>query len=254
MFTASVSDLETEREVSRMVIEPAALSTDHLDVSCELGRFHGSFRDGYQLSAHLDADTGFDLALVPARPVIFAAGGGNFPFAGSTTSQYSVTGLKTSGTVRIDGETLSVAGIGWYDRQWVDTGDLADVRAFTWFGITLDNGDSLSLFDTTVGGTSAGSAWATIARADGTHVVAAAAPARHDARVEYETALGRRIPRQWRLSIPSIGAELDVAQRLVHDEEAAFFYTGALTVTGTYEGSAITGQGFCDLARWTDSA
>lgn len=251
--TASITDLDTETELSRrLAVESgqATLARDHLSVSTEVGGFEGSFQGGYRLHGQLDDDAGFDLMLKPTRPVLHNVGAGRFTLGKLTTTQYSIGGLETSGTLRLGGHDMTVIGHAWYDRQWIQSGRLADGGGvFTWFGICLDNGDTISLWDTSMRA-QGGHTWATIVRPDGTHIVTAAEPAARGARDTYETGLGRELPRRWKLVIPGTQAELDVSQRLVQDAPGPFFYTGALDVAGSYQNAPARGSGFCDLVGW----
>lgn len=255
-ITATVADLDKEHELSeRVTAEPgqATLANDHLESTTEIGGFQGSFEDGYRVHAQLGDDAGFDLVLKPTTPVLHNAGAGQYLMGKVTTTQYSIGGLATSGTVRLDGQDMEVTGHAWYDRQWIHSGSPEDLVNFTWFGICLDNGDTISLWDTSTR-VEGGHTWATIARPDGTHVVTAAQPASKGASGTFVTALGREVPRHWKLIIPGVQAELEVGQRLVQDAPGFFFYTGALDVKGSYEGEPVTGYGFCDLSVATPAS
>ena len=253
--TVAITDLDEETELStRYTAEPnrATLATDHLETTTSAASLRGTFSDGYRVHGQVDDHTGFDLVLSPTRPVLYNGGAGQFTLGELTTTQYSMGGLETTGTVRFAGEDMHVNGHAWYDRQWIDSGRLADAGGvFTWFGICLDNGDTISLWDTSMR-ECGGHTWATIVRADGTHVVTAARPASDGASDIYKTALGRNVPRRWRLIIPGMHAELEVVQRLVQDAPGRFFYTGALDVNGFHEGRPVIGFGFCDLVAWSE--
>ena len=251
--TVTVADLDQETEVGRrFTAEPGRprLSKDRLETTTEVGGFEGSFEDGYRVYGELDGGDGFDLLLKATTPVLHNCGTGQFTLGALSTTQYSVAGLATSGTLRLGGQELEITGHAWYDRQWIHTGSMKDTGgAFTWFGMHLDNGDTISLWDTSMR-PHGGHTWATIVRPDGTHIVTAAEPAAKGAGDVYATALGREVPRRWKLFIPALRAELEVDQRLVQDAPHMFFYTGALEVTGSYEAEPVTGYGFCDLVRW----
>ena len=253
--SATITDLELEREFARRITaEPdqVVLATDRLEVATELGSFRGSFQDGYSLTAHLDDDAGFDLALQPTTPVLHNCGGGQFALGKLTTTQYSIGGLVAAGILRVGGQVFEVEGRAWYDRQWIHSGSLEDSGgAFTWFGVSLDSGVTLSLWDTSMR-PQGWHTWATVARLDGTHIVTPAEPAAHSAQGRFRTPQGHDVPRRWTLAIPALQAQLQVDQRLAQDAPGRFFYTGALEVTGTCEGQSVNGYGFCDLVGWAN--
>jgi predicted secreted hydrolase len=251
--SVTLTDLETALErCATEVAEPgqSALRMDLLEVQTDAARFSGSFEDGYQLRARVDDQLGFELDLQPTVPVLFNGGAGEFRFAASRTTQYSVGALAVTGTVRVDGAALSATGNGWYDRQWAHGGDLADsFSTFSWFGLCLSSGVVVSLWDTSMR-SEGGHTWATVVRPDGTHIVASAEPVADHAGETFEAGHGRIVPRTWRLSIPALGAELEVSQRTVHNLAEFFFYTGALDVSGVFEGAPVAGYGYCDLVGW----
>jgi predicted secreted hydrolase len=240
---ATITDVDREEEFTRkLVAQPGdvVVSADELRLETALCTLHGSFAEGYRLSASFDDGNGFDLALSPTRPVLHNGGSGQYVFGGVTTTQYSIGFLETSGTVRLGGETLAVTGDAWHDRQW-DHWRRASPLAFTWFGVCLSNGDTVSVFSIAPG-PDGGHQWATIARPDGTHIVAAVELASSGV---YATASGRPAPRRWTLTIPSLRARLELGQRLVADSPA--LYTGVLQISGSYEGAEVEGYGFCDI-------
>jgi predicted secreted hydrolase len=240
---ATITDVDREEELTRkLVAQPGAgvASADELRLETALSSFHGSFAEGYRLQASFDDGNGFDLVLSPTRPVLHNGGSGQYVFGGVTTTQYSIGFLQTSGTVRLGGEALAVTGEAWHDRQW-DHWQRTDPLAFTWFGICLTNGDTVSVFSI-AGGPDASHQWATIARPDGTHIVAAVELASSGV---HATASGRPVPRRWTLTIPSLRARLELGQRRVADGPA--LYTGVLEISGSYEDAEVAGYGFCDI-------
>jgi predicted secreted hydrolase len=239
----TITDLDRGEELTReLLAQPgeASVSKAELRVESALCSFSGSYEEGYALTATLDDGNGFDLRLAATRPVLHNGGSGQYVFQGVQTTQYSIGHLQTAGRVRLAGEDLEVLGDGWYDRQW-DHWQRKGALAFTWFGVCLDNGDTLSVFDTTAG--EPGHRWATIARPDGAHLVAGVEIAPSE---PYPTGVGRIVPRAWTLTVPHLNARLQIEQRLVADKRQ--LYTGALEVRGDYEGQAVSGYGFCDIA------
>ncbi|MEV4420971.1 lipocalin-like domain-containing protein [Patulibacter sp. NPDC049589] len=181
------------------------------------------------------------LTLRPAAPVLYSCGVGSFPLFGTTTFQYSVPAVPTAGTLTVDGEVLEVQGEAWFDRQWFMSALPVD-EPLIWFGICLDNGENLSLFDTTPNG----KAWVTAGHPDGSHTVSAIAPLRESQEGELINAeTGTATPERWTVRIPVLDAELHLTQRVMH--ENPILYTGSLEVTGTWAGEPVSGYGFIDL-------
>jgi predicted secreted hydrolase len=254
----AVADLASESGRNGMhLAEPdhVTAAADRLDIQTEAASFCGTFDSEYRLRGRVDDETTFDLVLRPTQPVLFNGGSGVFPFGAGSTSQYSIGALAVSGSVGLEGATVEVEGTGWYDRQWGSPdGSLEDAFSmFTWFGLCLDSGDVISLWDTS-SRSKGGHTWATIVRPDGTHIIAAAEPAARGAGANFEVAHGRQVPRSWTLRIPALRGELTVTQRALNNLAEFFFHTGALEVTGSFDGAAVTGYGYCDLVGWPEPA
>lgn len=80
-----------------------------------------------------------------AKPLLLGGTG----FIGKKRPQdvyyYSFPRLQVSGKLKIDSTVHSMKGVVWYDHQWVKPFQNKNVR-WTWWGITLDNGDALNLY------------------------------------------------------------------------------------------------------------
>lgn len=253
LVNAVVTDLQTGVEMATRQAYPRAevgLTQNRLELVAPLARYSGSFEDGYRVTADIDEDTGFELTMQPVNPILFNCGSGEFAMGQTTTKQCGMGGLTTVGTVRLGGNRLEVTGASWYDRQWfVDALPAGSIDRFTWLGIWLDNGDTISLWDRTVDDPEEQS-WATVVRADGTHVVAAVPPVAGGATGTITTHAGHEVPSGWTVHIPGLAATLEITQSVVQDDPTQSFFTGALEVRGTYEGAPVTGRGVCDLVDW----
>jgi predicted secreted hydrolase len=86
-----------------------------------------------------------DLTLTSARPPVLHDGDGWIDFGAAGGSYYySRTRMTAAGTLELDGRSLSVEGIGWFDHQW---GDFIAVGGggWDWFAVNLDDGTDLTL-------------------------------------------------------------------------------------------------------------
>lgn len=183
-------------------------------------------------------DARLNLLLTRNAPILYANGTGLFPYHGGGTYQLSMVDLTASGTLTLEGESLDVTGSCWFDRQWAANAEaFATGGSFLWMGLSLDNGDNLSLWDQ-VAPDGRAYCWATVARPDGTHLITPvnldAAPGGTDSRGP------------WKLILAGIGIELTVTQEAIHD--AGGFYSGACTVRGQSPTAVISGYGFVDIS------
>jgi predicted secreted hydrolase len=194
-----------------------------------------------------------DLQLVPTSPTIYNGGTGIFPLQGMTIHEYSVPAMTATGTITMDGKTYQVEGNGWFDRQWQDNPTTGSGEpTWSWMGLRLDNGDSVSLwsaFDATIG---EDRAWATVLHEDGSQTVAAVEPSLGATDEWTSEESGNTYPTRWSVSIPSLDMQLEVdpapqEQEIVSVAPFLTKYEGATAVTGTQGGEPIGGYGYVEL-------
>lgn len=194
-----------------------------------------------------------DLQMVPASPTLYNGGTGLFPLLGMTIHEYSVPVMKTTGTVTMDGKTYKVDGNGWFDRQWQSNAPAGspDVK-WSWMGLRLDNGDSVSLwsaFDASIG---KDRAWATVLHEDGSQTVAAVEPSLGASDKWTSKKSGNTYPTRWSVTIPALHMQLAVDPAPRHQEIISIVpfltkYEGASAVSGTYDGKPVKGFGYVEL-------
>jgi predicted secreted hydrolase len=91
------------------------------------------------------ASFGLDLSLRALKPPALHKGNGFIDFGAAGSSYYySRTRLSANGELQLNGETLKVTGIAWFDHQW---GDFVSVGAggWDWFAINLDDGTDITI-------------------------------------------------------------------------------------------------------------
>jgi predicted secreted hydrolase len=226
----SMVELGTQHQwhaIDRFDQGSASVSTEQLAVLMPTASLSGTTDE---MTFHVEiAGNTADLTLGRQYPVLYNCGTGLFPYFHGPTHQYAFPGLAVSGTITVDGQPLHVHGGGWYDRQWSASRDAFGTKQpFTWFGLCLENGHNLSVWNTT-GPDGGGKIWATVVQPDGKHSVVKVVSAAHEG---------------WTLSLPSLDAILEVAHVEIHNEPG--FYSGICDVEGTYEGAPIRGYGVVD--------
>jgi predicted secreted hydrolase len=95
-------------------------------------------------AASAGAGFGLRLDLRSTRAPALHRGFGFVDFGPAGSSYYySRTRLDASGSLELDGETLAVTGIAWFDHQW---GDFISVGGgWNWFAVNLDDGTDLMI-------------------------------------------------------------------------------------------------------------
>lgn len=104
--------------------------------------------DRYRLKAS-DAGRAVDLTLVQEREPMVHGEKGISPKSskpGHASHYYSLTRLKASGTVMIDGKSRSVSGLVWFDHEWATNSLDPGEAGWDWSGLHLSNGEDLMLF------------------------------------------------------------------------------------------------------------
>jgi predicted secreted hydrolase len=176
------------------------------------------------------------------------------PEPGNASYYYSYPRLITEGTVNIGGKPFSVTGTSWMDREWSTSALSNEQSGWDWFALQLSDNTELMFYqlrrkDGQHDSNSSGS----YIQADNTKI----ALKDHDATI---TTLDNwksphseiTYPSRWRLSVPSQALELEIVP-FINDQELNVSYRyweGAVKVTGTKQGKAITGQGYVELAGY----
>ena len=187
---------------------------------------------------------------------------------GNASYYFSRTSLPTHGRVTLPSPagarpgapvTFVVSGLSWMDREW-STGALgAGVRGWDWLGVHLSDGRDLMmcrLRDDADRTTSASRVTLIDApgldgrRAVHTYAADRFAMAPIDFWMSAET--GARYPVSFRLDVPDERISLVVRPLLVDQELrlAVLYWEGAVSLGGTADGAAITGEGYLELTGY----
>ena len=252
-------------KISRAGIGKAGSETDRLHVWIDRWSAEAISASDQQ-AHHLRAPAGdfsFDLFLDPAKaPVVHGEGGisrkGTEP--GQASHYYSVTRLRTTGTLTIDGHTQSVHGLSWMDHEF-GSGHLGkDQVGWDWFSVQLDDRSELMFYllrraDGTADPVSSG----TWVLPDGTsHTLSL--PDMHINVLDHWTSpvSGTRYPSGWRLSIPSRHLSLLLVPKMRNQElitersTQVTYWEGAVKVAGQVGGKPVTGRGYVELTGYAE--
>jgi predicted secreted hydrolase len=183
-------------------------------------------------------DFSYALTLASDRPVVLQgdAGFSRKSEQGQASYYYSQPYLGVSGTITIDGKSVSVKGQGWIDREWSSQPLGADQTGWDWFSLHLDSGDKLMLFR--------------LRHVGGEHFFAGNWIGRDGrsepldpkgitlAPVATSRVAGRDMPTTWQISIPSRG--VNIASTPLNPQsfmDTSFkYWEGPITVTGSHAG------------------
>jgi Lipocalin-like domain/CrtC N-terminal lipocalin domain len=192
----------------------------------------------------------------PKGPALNYSSAGVTQLLSDSDYEYAFPDATTTGTLTAEGSTYTVSGTSWVDRQW-GSQPLADPSMrWTWFGMTLSNGDEVAIWDILDG--TAQNSWATVLRPDGSYKVVAVTPVANGAgNLWTSPTSGNAYPTTWNITIPSLSGDLVVAKTGPTGQEfpnpgAHVEATGS--VAGTFDGSLVTGSTFLEQnGNWTST-
>ncbi|WP_435036067.1 lipocalin-like domain-containing protein [Pseudomonas neuropathica] len=100
-----------------------------------------------QLSAR-DKDFAYQLHLTSSRPLVLQGDRGFSQKSeeGQASYYYSQPFFQASGTLQIDGQSYTVSGPAWLDREWSSQPLTANQTGWDWFSLHLDSGEHVMLY------------------------------------------------------------------------------------------------------------
>lgn len=179
------------------------------------------------------------------------------PEPGNASYYYSQPRLASRGAITVDGQTYSVQGLSWLDREF-STSQLSEQDiGWDWFALQLDDGSELMLFylrqkDGGISPFSAGS----LVRPDGSVIDLKKEDFLLTSSNTWRSPhTGAVYPSAWVIQIPSQQIELNV-QPYLSDQELRVSYVyweGAVTVRGQVGSLPVTGSGYVELTGYHSS-
>jgi hypothetical protein len=229
-------------------------STTGLDLTAGSVTMTGSAQ---QINATATTPVGsFTGQYTPQGPAFNYSSDGLTQLLSDTTYEYAFPDATTTGTLTAEGQKFTVSGTSWVDRQWGPFPLTDPTMQWTWFGMTLSNGDVVAVWD--ILDSSSQNSWATVLSPNGSYQVVAVTPVANGAGAPWTSpASGNTYPTAWNITIPSLSADLIVAKTGPTGQElpnpgAHVEATGS--VLGTISGSLVTGSTFLEQnGNWTST-
>ena len=198
---------------------------------------------------------GIDLTLRPAKPRVLQGDRGlsqKGPGSGNASYYYSYTRLDTDGTLALNGDTLSVTGASWMDREWSTSALGPEQEGWDWFSLQLDDGRDLMYYQLrrTDGSPSEFSEGVIVDPDGGTQRLD-----RSDVSIEVLDTWtspdgAHTYPVEWRLRVPGENIDLEITSLIPNQEldVSVRYWEGAVRI----EGSAA-GRGYVEMTGYGDS-
>ncbi len=211
---------------------------------------------------HATADEfSLDLILTPVKPPV-AHGVHGYSLKGSSPERascyYSLTRLRTVGTLSVLGTTIPVQGESWMDHEYSSAPLEQGIVGWDWFSLQLSNGSELMVyFLREQAGTVHHASSGTFVPESGerTHL------RRDEIRIEVldhwtSRKTGARYPSSWRLKVPALDLDLLVTpnhldQELITPESTRVTYwEGSVNAGGTMGQRPVRGHGYVELTGY----
>ncbi len=223
------------------------------DASLELTE-GGAFRAIVPLEAF-----GLDLLFESQKPPVLNGEKGFSRKAegdGRASMYYSLTRLRTSGTLTLGGKQLKVKGEAWCDREWASNQLAPNQVGWNWFSLQWEDGHELMLYEmrTRDGSTDSHSS-GTATAPDGTSRTLYVGDYTLTPLETWKSrTTGGEYPVRWKIAVPSEGLEFEVTTPLKEQELAAkpvSYWEGLVHVRGTRHGKPVKGHGYLEMTGYS---
>jgi predicted secreted hydrolase len=172
---------------------------------------------------------------------------------GNASYYYSISRLRSKGTLQVAGQDHTVSGLSWLDREWSSSALDAGQQGWDWFALQLSDGSDLMFYN--------------IRRNDGSQDEHSAGTwispngaVRHLSRDEVEIVVtgewgspeGGIYPSGWEIRVPGLDLTLKVMP-LIEDQElftTVRYWEGAVSVSGQRNQQVIKGRGYVELTGY----
>lgn len=202
-----------------------------------------------------DEGRGVDLTLAEFREPLIHGTDGISPKSakpGHASHYYSLTRLKASGTVSINGKSRPVSGLVWFDHEWATNQLDPGEAGWDWSGLHLSNGGDLMLFRIRDGEGRTVFLSGTLRDADG--VIRTLSDPEMSPRGTWRSPhTGGVYPASWDLKIPSLSLTLTITPRLA-DQELVLppfaYWEGSVKGEGMLRNEVVTAEGYFEMTGY----
>jgi predicted secreted hydrolase len=210
-----------------------------------------------------DGEFALDLTLVSQKPPVVHGEDGisrKGKGRGHASHYYSLTRLKTEGTLTVRGKTFSVAGQSWMDHEFGSTQLSPDQVGWDWFSLQFDDGTELMVYiirkadgrpDPYSGGT-----WVGV---DGRVVRLRQRDFSVEILDRWKSPRGRGIyPMKWRLRVPTIGLDVTLTPAFPDQEldtaksTRVIYWEGAVLAEGAAQGRRVQARGYVEMTGYAE--
>jgi len=263
---AAISDIVGGRHLqaetmSRQALGMAGVSWQNKRIHVFVKNWSADIAAG---SHHLSAHAGhfsFKLSMTSEKPPVLHGDAG-YSHKGSAPHRascyYSLSRLKTTGTMTIQGKTLKVRGLGWMDHEFSTDPLEPGLSGWDWFGLQLSDHTELMIY--------------LLRKTDGSLIEASSGTfidtdgvAHHLTKDKFHIEVRKTwkspetsalYPTGWHMKIPSLSLDLDIRPNLDDQEMLSpnttnvIYWEGSVSVNGKKNDRSISGHGYIELTGY----
>ena len=210
-----------------------------------------------------EGEIAVDLTLVSQKPPVIHGERGisqKGEGRGHASHYYSLTRLKTEGTLSIRGKTTPVAGLSWMDHEFGSTQLNPDQVGWDWFSLQFDDGTELMLYiiRKSDGGPDPHSA-GTWVGADGRTARLRQREFSVEVLDRWKSPRGKGVyPMQWRLRVPALGLDVTLTPAFPDQEldtaksTRVIYWEGAVFAQGAAQSRPLKGRGYVEMTGYAE--
>ncbi len=203
-------------------------------------------------------DVALELTLENTKPIVLQGKNGLSQKAegsGNASYYYSLTRLRASGEITLNGERHEVSGNAWMDREWSTSVLGSDQVGWDWFSLQFDNGHDLMYYQLRrEDGSAHPLSKGTLVNPQGESAGLTASDVTLEVLDHWESPLSGRYPVKWRLEIPSKSLALTITPVMPEQEldVSVRYWEGAVLIEGQQAGQKVSGRGYVEMTGYAD--
>ena len=220
---------------------------------------------GNQMILRADSPDGkreIHLLLTPAKdPVIHGQNGVSQKAScvGCASHYYSMTRLKTEGTLLLDGKATPVSGLSWMDHEFGSNQLAQNQQGWDWFSIQCNDNTELMLYllrqDNGAIDPNSSGTWVDL-NGQSHHLTLKDFTVKNSGQTWTSPTTQGRYPMGWQIAVPSQRLTLSVTPTFQNQElytkgsTGVAYWEGSANVTGSRYGKPITGQAYVEMTGY----
>jgi predicted secreted hydrolase len=229
----------------------------------KMGDWSASESNGvHVLRANIGTELQFDATLRPQKLVVLNGKNGvSFKDHGEASRYFSYTRMALEGDLLIDGKVEHFSGSAWMDREFGTWEPTENQKGWDWFSIQLDNNTELMCYQLRNGkGEPSTFSSGTFVDPEGNPTTLNSDQFTITPRSYWKSpGSGAEYPISWNVKVPPLEIDLDI-EPLLKDQELdtrgttmIVYWEGACTVSGSSNGSPVTGDAYVEMVGYDRS-